>query len=68
MLANILAKPLIDLADQISGLTLNQGLICLSGILSHQVDQVSAAYADQFIFAPAAVEDNWMQLSATKTQ
>ena len=68
MLANILAKPLIDLADQISRLTLNQGLICLSGILSHQVDQVSAAYADQFIFAPAAVEDNWMQLSATKTQ
>lgn len=68
MLANILAKPLIDLAGQISDLTLSQGLLCLSGILNHQVDQVSAAYTDQFVFAPSAIEDNWAQLSATKAQ
>lgn len=67
MVANILAKPLIDLAQQISDLTLDQGQLCLSGILSHQVDQVSAAYTAQFNFAPAVLEDNWAQLSATKT-
>ena len=66
MLANILAKPLIDLAQQISALTLDQGQLCLSGILSHQVDQVSAAYASQFVFEPCQIDDNWAQLSANK--
>ncbi|MAW23912.1 MAG: 50S ribosomal protein L11 methyltransferase [Cellvibrionales bacterium TMED47] len=67
MVANILAKPLIDLAPQISKLTLNNGQLCLSGILSHQVDQVSAAYIEKFIFADSVIEDNWAQLAATKT-
>ena len=67
MVANILAKPLIDLAPQISKLTLNNGQLCLSGILSHQVDQVSAAYTEKFIFADSVIEDNWAQLAATKT-
>ncbi|MGB1327361.1 MAG: 50S ribosomal protein L11 methyltransferase [Porticoccaceae bacterium] len=66
MLANILAKPLIDLAQQISELTLSQGQLCLSGILSHQVDQVSGAYIDQFTFASPVIDDNWVQLSAVK--
>jgi ribosomal protein L11 methyltransferase len=66
MLANILAKPLIDLAQQISALTLPKGQLCLSGILSHQIDQVSAAYSQQFKFAPASLEDDWVQLSANK--
>ena len=68
MVANILAKPLIDLAPQISKLTLNNGQLCLSGILSHQVDQVSAAYTEKFIFADSVIEDNWAQLAATKTK
>ena len=66
MLANILAKPLIDLAEKISNLTSNNGHLCLSGILSHQVDQVSAAYTEKFIFAASVIEDNWAQLSAKK--
>jgi ribosomal protein L11 methyltransferase len=66
MLANILARPLIDLAGKISNLTINQGLLCLSGILGHQVDLVSAAYTDQFVFGPLNSVDNWAQLSATK--
>lgn len=68
MLANILAKPLIDLAEKISNLTSNNGHLCLSGILSHQVDQVSAAYTEKFIFAASVIEDNWAQLSAKKQQ
>lgn len=66
MVANILAKPLIDLAHQISDLTCKSGQLCLSGILSHQINQVSAAYIPQFIFEPATIEDDWVQLSANK--
>jgi len=66
MIANILAKPLIELASQISALTLPKGQLCLSGILSHQAEQVTAAYLEQFIFEPVSLEDNWVQLSATK--
>lgn len=66
MVANILAKPLIDLADQISALTLTKSQLCLSGILSHQIDQVSAAYSNNFVFDPATLEDDWVQLAATK--
>ena len=66
MVANILAKPLIDLADQIIALTLSESQLCLSGILSHQIDQVSAAYSNSFVFEPATLEDDWVQLAATK--
>lgn len=68
MLANILAKPLIDLADQISALTLSTGQLCLSGILSHQINTVSAAYQKQFEFDAAMLEEDWAQLSATKVR
>ncbi len=66
MVANILAKPLIELAAQISALTLPKGQLCLSGILSHQTDQVTTAYLDQFDFEPATVVDDWVQLAASK--
>ena len=68
MLANILAKPLIDLANQISALTLSTGQLCLSGILSHQINTVSAAYQKQFEFDAAMLEEDWAQLSATKVR
>ena len=68
MVANILAKPLIDLAPQISKLTINKGQLCLSGILSHQINQVSSAYANNFEFEPAILDDDWVQLAATKLQ
>ena len=66
MVANILAKPLIELAEQISSLTLPAGQLCLSGILTHQIDQVTAPYSKYFDFEPATVADDWVQLAATK--
>nr|MCS5588329.1 50S ribosomal protein L11 methyltransferase [Porticoccaceae bacterium] len=48
MVANILATPLIELAEHISSLTLPAGQLCLSGILSHQIDQVTAPYSRYF--------------------
>ena len=66
MVANILAKPLIDLAPQISNLTTSNGQLCLSGILCHQSDQVAAAYLPSFDFEPATLKDDWVQLAALK--
>lgn len=68
VIANILAKPLIELAGQISALTLPVGQLCLSGILSHQIDQVTAPYTRYFDFEPATIEDDWVQLAASKVR
>jgi ribosomal protein L11 methyltransferase len=66
MLANILAAPLIELASSISNLTELQGLLCLSGLLGTQVDDVSKPYLDCFDFSKTTIEDEWAQLSARK--
>ena len=68
MLANILAGPLIDLAPTISALVKDQGKLVLSGILSHQADDVKAAYAPWFNFDPIKQKDEWVCLSAAKVQ
>ncbi|WP_086481299.1 50S ribosomal protein L11 methyltransferase [Oceanospirillum sanctuarii] len=68
MLANILAGPLIDLAPTISALVKDQGKLVLSGILSHQADDVMAAYAPWFNFDPVKQKEEWVCLSAVKVQ
>lgn len=47
LVANILARPLIDLAPQIVQACKPGGLVLLSGILASQADSVEAAYAVQ---------------------
>lgn len=47
VLANILARPLVRLAPEISKLMSIGGRVILSGLLSHQEPQVKAAYAGQ---------------------
>jgi len=47
VLANILARPLVRLAPDISKLMSIGGRVILSGLLSHQEPQVKAAYAGQ---------------------
>ena len=66
MLANILAAPLIQLADNITQLTAGDGLLCLSGLLETQITEVSASYLPSFNFDVAGIEDEWARLSATK--
>jgi len=66
MLANILAAPLIQLADNITQLTAGDGLLCLSGLLETQITEVSASYLPSFNFDIAGIEDEWARLSATK--
>ena len=66
MLANILAAPLIDLAPTLTSLTASNGLLCLSGLLEHQVDAVCQPYKTDFNFDLPAIESEWAQLGARK--
>lgn len=67
MLANILAAPLIELAPKLTALTASNGLICLSGLLEHQITAVSQPYLGNFAFDDPAIETEWAQLAARKT-
>lgn len=66
MLANILAAPLIELAPRLTALTASNGLICLSGLLEHQIAAVSEPYLENFRFDDPAIETEWAQLGARK--
>ena len=68
MLANILAAPLIQLAPVISDLTGANGLLCLSGLLESQIDDVSDPSLAHFDFSTAASQSDWSQLSAIKVR
>jgi ribosomal protein L11 methyltransferase len=67
MLANILAAPLIELAPKLTALTASNGLICLSGLLEHQIETVSEPYLTNFSFDDPSIETEWAQLAARKT-
>jgi len=66
VIANILAEPLISLSGDISALVKPNGHLLLSGILSEQVELVTSAYQDKFIFCPAVIRDNWACLHGVK--
>jgi ribosomal protein L11 methyltransferase len=68
VLANILAKPLIELAPAIMALVKSQGQLVLSGILNEQQDAVSAAYSSQIRINPAVTQEDWCRLDGVKTQ
>lgn len=65
VLANILAKPLIDLASHISSLIVTGGTLVLSGILAEQVEAVIAAYP-MIQFQPLTQQDDWVRLDGVK--
>ena len=70
VVANILAGPLIELATDILDLTITGGKLALSGILSNQIAEVSAAYSTAIRFdEPATMEQDgqiWARLSGTR--
>lgn len=66
VVANILAKPLRDLAQSICHQLAVGGVLALSGILRHQVDAVSQAYRPWIEFAPVATHDGWARLSGVR--
>ena len=62
VLANILAKPLIELAPVIMGLVKPEGHLVLSGILNEQADTVSAAYQAKRILGLVVSQEDWCRL------
>jgi ribosomal protein L11 methyltransferase len=67
VLANILAKPLIELAPAIMQLVKPAGQLVLSGILNEQADSVSAAYSLQMAMNEAVSQEDWCRLDGVKT-
>ena len=66
VLANILAKPLIDMAEQICALVISGGQLVLSGILYEQAESVISAYQHQIIFSPLVQQEDWIRLEGVK--
>jgi ribosomal protein L11 methyltransferase len=66
VVANILARPLINLAPLLSKLTRRGGRLALSGILRDQADEVLAAYGAWYDFAEPRAEDEWVLLDGVR--
>ena len=66
MVANILAGPLMFLAENIAKLTKSGGKLALSGLLSHQADEVRQAYEPWFNMDGMEQMDDWIILTGTK--
>jgi ribosomal protein L11 methyltransferase len=65
VVANILAGALVELAPRLTALTRAGGQLALSGIMSHQAEEVRAAYATSFELLMHAREE-WVLLAGTK--
>ena len=66
VLANILARPIIELAPQLAARTRPGGRVLLSGILESQAAEVVAAYAGDFEAAIAAREEEWVLIEGER--
>ncbi len=66
VLANILAKPLIDMSEQICALVATGGQLVLSGILFEQAESVINAYEKYIDFNPLTQQEDWIRLDGIK--
>ncbi len=66
IVANILAKPLIELAPLFSRLSKAGTKLVLSGILTWQAEDVIKGFAPFFTMQTAAAEDGWVLLTGTR--
>ena len=66
VLANILANPLIELAQDLSQRVHAGGQLVMTGILAEQAEAVMAAYVDWFEFAEPVYRDEWVLLEGTR--
>lgn len=64
VLANILAGPLVHLADTLCALLKPGGTLVMSGLLETQIPEVMQAYEDRLRFEPAQLEQGWACLVA----
>jgi len=65
-IANILAGPLISLAEKFASLSKPGAPIVLSGILANQASMVSDAYSAWFAMQPATQDEDWVRLNGVR--
>ena len=68
MVANILAGPLISLADTLAQHTRAGGRLALSGILKEQAEDVFEAYRPWFEMEPVVEMDGWVRLTGVRKE
>ena len=66
LVANILAGPLISLAEELASRIKPGGSMALSGILSHQAEEVSRAYSPWFELDKPTQEDDWVRITGKR--
>ena len=66
VLANILSKPLIELAPRLAELAGRDAAIVLAGLLAAQADEVAQAYRPWFDIGPAAEREGWVLLTGRR--
>ena len=67
VIANILANPLIELAETLAGQVLPGGHIVLTGILAEQASDVMMAYRPWFAFRDPVEREQWVLLEGVKS-
>ncbi len=67
LVANILAKTLIELAPRLIALVVPGGFIALSGVLANQADEVIACYRAHGIELDVSQRDDWVRLSGRRS-
>lgn len=66
VLANILARPLIELAPLLTSCVKPGGRLVLAGLLDRQAQEVRAAYTQSFDFEPDLSREGWTRIAATR--
>ncbi|MDI5892599.1 50S ribosomal protein L11 methyltransferase [Halomonas rhizosphaerae] len=67
VVANILAGPLVELADEIAGRVAPGGRLALSGILEGQAEEVLEAYRGQgLVMEEPEIREGWVRLSGRR--
>ena len=72
VVANILAGPLVELADSVTARLSNAGDLALSGILSEQVEEIVSAYSKHTDLDPPSYREaggqNWVRLAGKRSE
>jgi ribosomal protein L11 methyltransferase len=66
LVANILARPLIELAPSLAAHVRVGGAIALSGILEEQASTIAAAYQPWFVTDAPALRDKWIRITGRR--
>tara|TARA_B110000858_G_C17801291_1_gene475448 strand:+ start:144 stop:1040 length:897 start_codon:yes stop_codon:yes gene_type:complete len=66
LVANILAEPLMQLAENFSHLVKPTGHIALSGLLAEQADELLEHYSSWFEMEQAVLSEEWARISGSR--